>query len=293
MADHYDTAYMARPLHASMRRRRARARRPGADDNHSATAALMLAAPIFLEMSQAGQLGCDVWLVHLTGEEFPADCLGRRAPDAVPRRERRSSCDCRGAAHDLSEAQSRACTCRHGRPQQRPPARRLPDRARATAASRVGWRWRPTGQRGLERAVPDWNQHPEAARPAARRAQPDGAAIPELAAVPPALSATCGRRDDPRSTLFNTDGQIFSDAGMPVVLFMEDYDIDRSGYHDSHDTMAEHRPRLRRGAGGDRHRGRGACGGRDRCLSCRVPQFADHAEPVRCKGDRTTLWWRL
>ena len=43
---------------------------------------------------------------------------------------------------------------------------------------------------------------------------------------------------DPHSTLFNTDGQIFSDAGVPVVLFMENYDINREGYHDSHDTMA-------------------------------------------------------
>jgi hypothetical protein len=42
---------------------------------------------------------------------------------------------------------------------------------------------------------------------------------------------------DPRSTLFNTDGQIFSDTGVPVVLFMENYDINRDGYHDSHDTM--------------------------------------------------------
>ena len=42
---------------------------------------------------------------------------------------------------------------------------------------------------------------------------------------------------DPRSTLFNTDGQIFSDAGVPAVLFMENYDINRQGYHDSHDTM--------------------------------------------------------
>jgi len=45
--------------------------------------------------------------------------------------------------------------------------------------------------------------------------------------------------DDPHSTLYNTDGQIFSDAGIPAVLFMEDYDINRQGYHDSHDTMAE------------------------------------------------------
>ena len=42
---------------------------------------------------------------------------------------------------------------------------------------------------------------------------------------------------DPRSTLYNTDGQIFSDAGVPVVLFMENYDINRTGYHDTHDTM--------------------------------------------------------
>ena len=43
---------------------------------------------------------------------------------------------------------------------------------------------------------------------------------------------------DPHSTLYNTDGQIFSDAGVPVVLFMENYDINREGYHDTHDTMA-------------------------------------------------------
>ena len=43
---------------------------------------------------------------------------------------------------------------------------------------------------------------------------------------------------DPRSTLYNTDGQVFSDAGVPCVLFMENYDINRTGYHDTHDTMA-------------------------------------------------------
>jgi hypothetical protein len=42
---------------------------------------------------------------------------------------------------------------------------------------------------------------------------------------------------DPRSTLYNTDAQIFSDAGVPCVLFMENYDINRTGYHDTHDTM--------------------------------------------------------
>src|SRR5262249_46295175 len=42
----------------------------------------------------------------------------------------------------------------------------------------------------------------------------------------------------PRSTLYNTDGPIFSDAGVPGVLFMEDDDINRRGYHDSQDTLA-------------------------------------------------------
>jgi hypothetical protein len=42
---------------------------------------------------------------------------------------------------------------------------------------------------------------------------------------------------NPHSSLFNTDCQIFSDIGVPVVLFMENYDINRSGYHDTKDTL--------------------------------------------------------
>ena len=47
-----------------------------ADDNCSATAALMMGAPVFFELSNRGKLACDVWLVHLTGEEYPAEGLG-------------------------------------------------------------------------------------------------------------------------------------------------------------------------------------------------------------------------
>src|SRR5262249_13559601 len=78
MADHYDTAYMADRYEPQYGGKGARLAACGADDNHSATAALMLAAPVFLGLSKAGRLGCDVWLVRLTGEEFPADCLGAR-----------------------------------------------------------------------------------------------------------------------------------------------------------------------------------------------------------------------
>ena len=82
-----------------------------------------------------------------------------------------------------------------------------------------------------------WNERPErTGRPRGRRS-PHGAAVPEVAPFL-TLSAEIRTPVDPRSTLYNTDGQIFSDAGVPCVLFMENYDINRSGYHDTHDTMA-------------------------------------------------------
>ena len=68
------------------------------------------------------------------------------------------------------------------------------------------------------------------------RRSPHGAAIPETAPFLP-LSGHVRVPSDPRSTLYNTDGQIFSDVGVPCVLFMENYDINRTGYHDTHDTM--------------------------------------------------------
>jgi hypothetical protein len=65
------------------------------------------------------------------------------------------------------------------------------------------------------------------------RRSPDGSAIP-AAAAHPHLYGEIRPAADPRTTsLHNTDGQIFSDIGIPVVLFMEDYDINRVGYHDT------------------------------------------------------------
>ena len=85
-------------------------------------------------------------------------------------------------------------------------------------------------------SVPVWNEHPDRkGRPRGRRS-PHGNAIPEIAPFL-ALSGEVRTPLDPRSTLYNTDGQIFSDFGVPCVLFMENYDINRTGYHDTHDTM--------------------------------------------------------
>ena len=76
MADHYDTAYME-DVYGNGPGKGARIAAAGADDNHSATAALIHAFPVFCELSRRDNSDCDVWLVHLTGEEFPSDCLGR------------------------------------------------------------------------------------------------------------------------------------------------------------------------------------------------------------------------
>ena len=83
--------------------------------------------------------------------------------------------------------------------------------------------------------IPLWNRRP--ARRARRAPRGDGSSMPATVRHPEMIGEI-RPHEDSRSTLYNSDGQVFSDAGIPVVLFMEDYDINRSGYHDSKDTMA-------------------------------------------------------
>jgi hypothetical protein len=85
-------------------------------------------------------------------------------------------------------------------------------------------------------SVPGWNKRQKRDGLQRSRRSPHGAAIPEVAPFLQ-LSGHVRVPSDPRSTIYNTDGQIFSDAGVPCVLFMENYDINRTGYHDTHDTM--------------------------------------------------------
>ncbi len=84
-------------------------------------------------------------------------------------------------------------------------------------------------------AAPHWNHRPERTGRGRGRRSADGT-LPETAEHP-LLKGEIRPPYDPHSTLYNTDGQIFSDAGVPVVLFMENYDINRKGYHDTHDTL--------------------------------------------------------
>jgi hypothetical protein len=70
MADHIDSAFAEDVYH----RTGERVAVPGADDNVTATAALLRAAEVLSSVHPQRP----IWLVHLTGEEFPADCLGAR-----------------------------------------------------------------------------------------------------------------------------------------------------------------------------------------------------------------------
>jgi hypothetical protein len=238
MADHYDTAYMEDRYEKDRGGTGARLAAAGADDNHSATAALMLGAEVFLELSNAGRLACDVWLVHLTGEEFPADCLGaRHLTERFVERNLKIRVG-KDKWKDLSRTRIQGVyvldMVAHNNDRERDVFQIAPGTEPESAwlayqAHLANEAWNAW--------APAWNRR-AARRDCGRgKRSADGKTIPDIA-LHPQLSGEVRPPYDPRSTLFNTDGQIFSDAGVPVVLFMENYDINRTGYHDTQDTLA-------------------------------------------------------
>ena len=189
-------------------------------------------------MSRAGKLACDVWLVHLTGEEFPSDCLGardlsQRLIEGTLRMRLRS-----GRWRDLSRTSVAAAfvldMVAHNNDKERDVFQISP--GSGAAAMRLAHTMHEVN-RAWNLATEAWNGRP------ARRALGRGQRSADARTVPAparhlALDGQVRPRFDPRSALYNTDGQVFSDAGIPVVLVMENYDINREGYHDSKDTMA-------------------------------------------------------
>ena len=81
-----------------------------------------------------------------------------------------------------------------------------------------------------------WNRQPERLNLNRGQRIRENQEIPDIARHL-ALKGEVRTQYNPHSSIFNTDGQIFSDTGVPVVLFMENYDINRSGYHDTKDTL--------------------------------------------------------
>ncbi len=238
MGDHYDTAYMEDVYEVARGGTGARVSAQGADDNASATATLLLAAPVFLKLAKEGKLERDVWLVHLTGEEFPSDCMGARALCQAlvertlqhPSRRRPLGRSVAHAAHGRArDGHDRAQPRR--RPEHLPDlagARRRLDRARVRDASRDARVERGRGALESTRAIA-WVV-------GAGARSPDARTLPAIARHP-TLEGEIRTIDNPQSSVFNTDVQIFSDVGIPCVLVMENYDINRSGYHDTNDTL--------------------------------------------------------
>jgi len=237
LGDHYDTAYMEDIYEKGRGGSGARLAANGADDNYSASATLLQAAPILLKLSKEGKLERDVWLIHLTGEEFPADCMGARnfcqtliERNAFLRTDKDNSVD-------ISETEIVGVFVMdmigHNRDNdqdifQISPGKSAASLHLASQAHIANMIWNTSTHK--------WNKLPErAALDRGKRISGDQM-IPVPAKHLP-IKGEVRTQYNPHSSIFNTDGQIFSDTGVPVVLFMENYDINRSGYHDTKDTM--------------------------------------------------------
>jgi hypothetical protein len=237
MCDHYDTAYMEDHYDPAHGGTKARLAAPGADDNCSATAALMLGAPVFLELSRAGKLGCDVWLIHLTGEEYPAEGLGaRQLCQYLVEGDLRIEL-ANGTWHDLSAVAAKGVVVldmvAHNVNKDRDVFQMSPGTTReslwlAEQAHAAAEAW--------NESLPVWNARPERRDAGRGKRSRSADEVPAVARFP-YLYGEVRPPYDPRSTLYNTDGDEFSDAGLPTLLFMENYDITRVGYHDSADDM--------------------------------------------------------
>jgi hypothetical protein len=236
-ADHYDTAYMLDSYDADYGGTGAHVAAAGADDNHSATATLMLSAPIFLDMSRRGRLACDVWLIHLTGEEFPADCLGARhlTQGLIERSLKMRLPD--GGERSVGNVHIEGVfvmdMIAHNNDHDRDVFQFAPGTCHKSL--RLAYQGHIANEL-WNRSAPTWNQRSSRRGKGRCHRSARGDRIPAISEHPQ-LAGEVRVAHDPRSTLYNTDGQIFSDAGLPVVLLMENYDINRNGYHDSHDTM--------------------------------------------------------
>jgi hypothetical protein len=237
LGDHYDTAYMEDVFEKERGGSGARLAANGADDNYSASSTLLQAAPIFLKMSREGKLERDVWLLHLTGEEFPADCMGaRNFCQALIEKKLNLKTD-EGTDVNLSDTEIVGVYVMdmigHNRDNDQDIFQISP--GKSAASLYLAWQAHLANMiwnAGTHR----WNGHPDRASRSRGKRITCSQQIPETAKHL-VIKGEVRTQYNPHSSVFNTDGQIFSDTGVPVVLFMENYDINRSGYHDTKDTL--------------------------------------------------------
>lgn len=237
MADHYDTAYMADVFYPESGGSGARLAAAGADDNHSASATLLLAAPVFLKLAKEGKLERDIWLLHLTGEEFPSDCMGARnfCQHILQGTLKMKTAD--KSYRDLSGTEIKGVLVMDMIAHNRDDARDIFQIAPGKTAEslRLAEQAR-TICRAWNDGIRVWNTSPDRSECQRGQRTRDVRIMPAMAKHL-AVDGEVRTWEDPHSTLYNTDGMIFSDLGIPVILFMENYDISRRGYHDTQDTM--------------------------------------------------------
>jgi hypothetical protein len=235
--DHYDTAYMEDIYELSRGGTGARLAADGADDNYSATSTLLLAAPIFLELSKQGKLERDIWLINLTGEEFPSDCMGARNFCQKLIEKTLSLHLGNDETIDLSSTEIKGVYVMdmigHNRDNDQDIFQISPGKSAASLnlalqAHIANMIWNAS--------IHVFNSHTDRISKNRGKRTTSTEIIPEIAKHL-AIKGEVRTQFNPHSSIFNTDGQIFSDTGVPVVLFMENYDINRSGYHDTKDTL--------------------------------------------------------
>lgn len=203
LVDHTDTAIAQETRNRPVARMEAA---PGADDDATATATLMEAgALISSELGRAGTkpLRHGIRLLHLTGEEFPSDCLGARhyVPDALARGEKIRA---------------------------------------VLVMDMIGFSG-PGGRMTDSVLQLNLGEHPFAGTMAGAALDALDA-LKKQEAAPPSLEPVIRGRFDRLSYLYNTDGIIFSDVGFPVMLVNEhinrEHRLEREGYHDRKDVVA-------------------------------------------------------
>ena len=237
LGDHYDTAYMEDIYEKGRGGSGARLAAKGADDNYSASSTLLQAAPILLKLSKEGKLERDIWLIHLTGEEFPSDCMGARnfCQSLIEKNMNLKTGD--KTSVDLSETEIVGVYVMdmigHNRDSdqdifQISPGKSAESLYLAYQAHLANMIWNECTHK--------WNKQPGRLNSGRGERIKESQEIPEIARHL-ALKGEVRTQYNPHSSIFNTDGQIFSDTGVPVVLFMENYDINRTGYHDTKDTL--------------------------------------------------------
>jgi Zn-dependent M28 family amino/carboxypeptidase len=237
LGDHYDTAYMEDIYEKGRGGSGARLSAKGADDNYSASATLLQAAPILLKLSKEGKLERDVWLIHLTGEEFPSDCMGaRNFCQSLIEKNLNLKVD-EKTFIDLSGTEIVGVYVMdmigHNRDNdqdifQISPGKSAESLNLAYQAHIANMIWNDCAHK--------WNRLPDRLNLSKGQRIKESQDIPVIAKHM-ALKGEVRTQYNPHSSLFNTDCQIFSDTGVPVVLFMENYDINRTGYHDTKDTL--------------------------------------------------------